>query len=367
MPRGRRVSVCIGAIAALVALLVAPAAPARTTSAAAARDGRPNILVVMTDDEALADVRHMPNVRKLLARPGHELRERRRLLPALLPCASDLHHRPVRPQPRRRRQLLPVRLVRDEGPPQHPAGLAAAGGLQDGADRQVAQRLRRAQRPRRGPARLRHLARAARRLRLRLLQLRDEPQRAPADLGRRRTSRASWSSSPSIEVDAPAGRRLRSQRSWRRPTSSSAPGDFGTQETKNYSPDVTGRRHREDRPPPGPLAQAVLHLVGPRRPASRGRRDDDPRPPRAPTRAPRRATSSAAPRFKLPRPPSFNYTDPADPDKPGRPQLPSMTDAQIHQLELDYQGRLGLAARRRRPRREAGPDPPRDRASSGTR
>ncbi len=119
-------------------------------------------------------------------RPGHDVRRRGRLLPPVLSVAGDLHHRPVRPQPWRGGQLLPLRLVRDEAPRERPPGVAAAGRLHDGAGRQVAQRLRRARRPRRGPGRLRHLARAPRRLRLRLLQLRDEPQRQAQVLGRRR-------------------------------------------------------------------------------------------------------------------------------------------------------------------------------------
>ena len=76
-----------------------------------------------------ADVAHMPNVKRLLAEAGHDLRRRRRLVPALLPRAGDLHHRPVRPQPRRGRQLLAVRLVRDEATAANilPAWLQKAG------------------------------------------------------------------------------------------------------------------------------------------------------------------------------------------------------------------------------------------------
>ncbi len=66
-----------------------------------------------------------------------------------------------------------------------PAWLQDAG-YRTAHDRQVAERLRRPRRPRRGPDGLRHLARPARRLRLRLLQLRDEQGRQAAHLGRRR-------------------------------------------------------------------------------------------------------------------------------------------------------------------------------------
>src|SRR6478672_5170990 len=57
------------AVLAAVALLALPSV-AHARPATAARDGRPNILVVMTDDEAKADVAGMPNVKKLLARQG---------------------------------------------------------------------------------------------------------------------------------------------------------------------------------------------------------------------------------------------------------------------------------------------------------
>jgi N-acetylglucosamine-6-sulfatase len=53
---------------AIALLAAAPNATARPASAA--RDGKPNILVVMTDDMAASDVRLMPNVRRLLAARG---------------------------------------------------------------------------------------------------------------------------------------------------------------------------------------------------------------------------------------------------------------------------------------------------------
>ncbi len=56
----------------LLVLLVsgAVAGPAQARKAGAGKDGRPNILVVMTDDQAASDVAHMPNVKRLLARQG---------------------------------------------------------------------------------------------------------------------------------------------------------------------------------------------------------------------------------------------------------------------------------------------------------
>jgi N-acetylglucosamine-6-sulfatase len=53
----------------LLMLLVLPGA-AQARPVGVGKDGRPNILVVMTDDQALTDVAQMPNVKRLLARQG---------------------------------------------------------------------------------------------------------------------------------------------------------------------------------------------------------------------------------------------------------------------------------------------------------
>jgi N-acetylglucosamine-6-sulfatase len=58
----------LAAIAALAVVALPGAAQARP--ATAAKDGRPNILVVMTDDQATAEVAKMPNVKRLLAARG---------------------------------------------------------------------------------------------------------------------------------------------------------------------------------------------------------------------------------------------------------------------------------------------------------
>ena len=65
--RTRTMAIAVAALA-LLAALAAPAALARP--AGADPDGRPNILVVMTDDMATTDLQFMPNVRRLLARQG---------------------------------------------------------------------------------------------------------------------------------------------------------------------------------------------------------------------------------------------------------------------------------------------------------
>jgi N-acetylglucosamine-6-sulfatase len=56
------------AVAALALLSIPAAASARPDDEAG--DGRPNILVVMTDDESAADVATMPNVKRLLVKKG---------------------------------------------------------------------------------------------------------------------------------------------------------------------------------------------------------------------------------------------------------------------------------------------------------
>jgi N-acetylglucosamine-6-sulfatase len=59
------------ALAALVAAILAlVATPAEARPAGASKDGRPNILVVMTDDMNQADLAFMPKTRKLLAKRG---------------------------------------------------------------------------------------------------------------------------------------------------------------------------------------------------------------------------------------------------------------------------------------------------------
>lgn len=61
----RTVAVLVGVLAALGLATSADARPVKADD-----DGRPNILVVMTDDMASTDLRFMPNVRKLIAKQG---------------------------------------------------------------------------------------------------------------------------------------------------------------------------------------------------------------------------------------------------------------------------------------------------------
>jgi N-acetylglucosamine-6-sulfatase len=120
-----------------------------------------------------------------------------------------------------------------------------------------------------------------------------------------------------------------------------APYDYwGTENPQDYSPDVTGkvtenlvRAERNSKKPffiwwsvAAPHREDVSTTL-------MGRPGPDPRP------APRYAEKSAG--YTLPRPPSFNEPDFADKPSTVSDAAPPMTEAQIAQLELDYQGRAG--------------------------
>jgi arylsulfatase A-like enzyme len=115
---------------------------------------------------------------------------------------------------------------------------------------------------------------------------------------------------------------------------------WGTHKTKDYSPDVTGREAEKlvagekssKKPffiwwaPAAPHREDVATTL-------MGRPGRDPRP------APRYAKKSS--RFKLPRPRSFNEADFSDKPSNMRNAAPLLTQKQIQQLQLDYEGRIG--------------------------
>ena len=154
--------------------------------AGAGEDQRPNILVVMTDDMAATDLELMPNVQRLLVKQGTSFTNAVTTFPLCCPSRATFltgqyaHNHDVIGNfwpfgwygMRGRDNTLPVWLDR--------AGYETAliGKWLNGYGARDAHGE--------VPARLRHLARAARRLRLRLRQLRDEQQRQAEDLGRRR-------------------------------------------------------------------------------------------------------------------------------------------------------------------------------------
>jgi N-acetylglucosamine-6-sulfatase len=115
---------------------------------------------------------------------------------------------------------------------------------------------------------------------------------------------------------------------------------WGASNPGDYSPDVTGRitnkllgREKRKRSPffiwwtpAAPHREDVSTTL-------MGRPGADPRP------APRYEQLSKS--FQLPRPPSFNEADVSDKATDVTSHTPPLTDAQIHQLQLDYQGRGG--------------------------
>jgi N-acetylglucosamine-6-sulfatase len=115
---------------------------------------------------------------------------------------------------------------------------------------------------------------------------------------------------------------------------------WGAQNPKDYSPDVTGgitedlvRAQRSSKKPffiwwspAAPHREDVAVTL-------MGRPGRDPRP------APRYEAKSA--KYKLPKPPSFNESDFSDKPSNMTTHAPTMTQAQIDQLQLDYEGRIG--------------------------
>ena len=115
---------------------------------------------------------------------------------------------------------------------------------------------------------------------------------------------------------------------------------WGTQDPADYSPDVTGRitnrlvrEQRKSRKPffiwwapASPHREDVATTL-------MGRPGPDPRPP------PRHAVASKG--YELPRPPSFNEADLSDKPSNLTSKAPPLTEAQIDQLQLNYEGRVG--------------------------
>ena len=136
-------------------------------------DGRPDGRVAARDVE-----------RQLAAgSSGRDVHEQLCVVPALLPVADDLRHRPVRAQPHDHGQrptggrLRQVRAAAGERAP----GVAPAGRLHDGASRQVLERVRR-RAAARGSPRLVGVVRVDRSLDLPVLQLHAERERTARDL-----------------------------------------------------------------------------------------------------------------------------------------------------------------------------------------
>jgi arylsulfatase A-like enzyme len=325
-------------LAVLILLLVWPAA-AEARRAAAAGDGRPNILVVMTDDQALADVAKMPNVRRYLAAKGTSFSNAVDSFPLCCPSRATFitgqyaHNHGVLGNfhpfgwygMKRRGNILPAWLQRSgyrtamigkwlngygarDAHGEIPKGFNIWRGLLDVSAYDY----------------------------FNFVMNRNGRLNAwgDADFARKLVKFAKIEVIPDPGGVAGVLKRLRD-------VFGDPPYSYwGAQNAADYSPDVTGRitehlvrrerrskqpffiwwapaaPHRED------VATTLMRRPGP-----------DPRP------APRHAARSK--RFTLPRPRSFNEADLSDKPSTLRKAAPPLTAAQIKQLQLDYQGRIG--------------------------
>ncbi len=328
-----RASVAWLAIAAALALGAAgPPAEARQGGSGK----RPNILVIMTDDQSLADVNHMPNVRKLLARRGTSFSHAVDSFPLCCPARATFitgqyaHNHGVAGNfypygwygMKARQNSLP-RWLQKRGYITAMVGKWLNGyGALDGHGE-----IPRGFRIWRG-----------------LLDVSsyDYFNFIMNSNGRLR----SWGDRSFAEklvefanIQVRGGPRPSALQVLQLAQSIFTPGYYGTAEPQNYSPDVTGkitrklvrRQAKAKKPffiwwaPAAPHREDVATTI-------LGRPGADPRA------APRYEQFSQS--LQLPRPPSFNHSDPADPESMIA-QLPSMTPAEINQLTLDYQGRIG--------------------------
>jgi arylsulfatase A-like enzyme len=325
------------AVIALGLLVLPGAADARP--AAAARDGRPNILVVMTDDQAVADVARMPNVRRLLAAQGTSFSNAVDSFPLCCPSRATFitgqyaHNHGVVGNffpygwysMKRRANILPAWLQRVgyrtalvgkwlngygavDAHGEVPKGFDIWRGLLDASAYDYFNFVM-----------------------------------------NRNGKLKSWGDSvfarglvefSNIEVvpnpDGLAGVAAKLKEVFGPPPYTY----WGTQKTKDYSPDVTGKVTEQLVQDQKNAKQPFFIWWAPAAPHREdvattlmGRPGRDPRP------APRYSSKSGA--FKLPRTRSFNEADFSDKPSNMRHSAPLLSAAQIKQLQLDYEGRIG--------------------------
>ena len=323
----------------VVLTLGAAAGSAEARPAGVGKDRRPNILVVMTDDQAAADVARMPNVRRLLAKQGTTFADAVDSFPLCCPSRATFitgqyaHNHGVAGNfhpygwygMKNRRNTLPRWLQKAgyrtalvgkwlngygarDAHGEVPVGFDKWRGLLDVSAydyynfvMNINGRLKTWG----DPAFARALVRFAN------IEVRPNPGGVPGVLAELRKQFGP----PPYNY-------------------------WGAERRQDYSPDVTGRvaeqlvrrerrskkpfflwwspaaPHRED------VATTLMNRPGP-----------DPRAPK------RFLTKSLG--FKLPRGPSFNEADLSDKPSTLTKVAKPMTAAQIRQLELDYQGRMG--------------------------
>src|SRR5829696_2301884 len=103
----------MGGLLALSAVTLEGTGPAQTPAS------RPNVVVVMTDDQTVEQMQALQRVRGLIGRAGTTFTQKLFDVPALLPLARYLPDRPIRPQPRRTEQRPARRRLRQARLEQH--------------------------------------------------------------------------------------------------------------------------------------------------------------------------------------------------------------------------------------------------------
>jgi arylsulfatase A-like enzyme len=328
----------VAAAALVLALLALPSA-AGARPASAANDGRPNILVVMTDDQAAADLAKMPNVHRLLAAQGTTFSNAVDSFPLCCPSRATFitgqyaHNHGVVGNfypygwygMKDRGNILPAWLQKAgyrtaligkwlngygalDAHGEVPHGFDIWRGLLDVSAYDY----------------------------FNFVMNRDGKLKSWGDS----TFARKLVEFANIEVTAnPDG--LAGVFKKLADVMGPAPYTYwGTHKAKNYSPDVTGkvteglvtREKHAKKPffiwwaPAAPHREDVATTL-------MGRPGRDPRP------APRYAKKSSV--FKLPRPASFNEANFSDKPSNMRDHAPVLTAKQIAQLQLDYEGRIG--------------------------
>jgi arylsulfatase A-like enzyme len=324
---------------ATLAATFALASPATARPVDAGADGRPNILVVMTDDMAATDLALMPKTRRLLVDKGTKFTDAIDSFPLCCPARATFitgqyaHNHDVAGNfypygwygMKNRGNTLPAWL-QDAGYRTGLVGKWLNGyGALDGKGEVP-----------KGFEIWRGLLDVSAYDYYNFVMNRDGKLRSwgDADFARKLVEFANIEVIPGIEGVADVFAKLTE-------LFGPPPYDYwGTEEPDDYSPDVTGkvtenlvRAERKSRKPfflwwsvAAPHREDVSTTL-------MGRPGPDPRP------APRYADESAG--YELPRPPSFNEADISDKSSNLRDAAPPMTEEQIAQLELDYQGRVG--------------------------
>jgi len=327
----------LAAFAALAVLGLPDAAQARAVTAM--HDGRPNILVVMTDDQASTDVAQMPNVKRLLAAQGTTFADAIDSFPLCCPARATFitgqyaHNHGVGGNfypygwygMKDRANILPAWLQKAgyrtaligkwlngygavDAHGEVPTGFDIWRGLLDVSAYDYYNYVMNQN----GKLKTWGDADFARKLvEFAKVEVIPNPGGLQGVLGRLK------------ELFGPAPYTY-----------------WGTEDPDDYSPDVTGKITEDLVRAEGKSRKPFFIWWAPAAPHREdvattlmGRPGRDPRP------APRYASKSS--RYKLPKPPSFNEADFADKPSNMRDAAKSMTDAQIDQLQLDYEGRIG--------------------------